>query len=361
MEHKLNPTINTGFLEGSRPTDWLGGTIPHEQRNITKDWEQFLSIEERQNYTLFDAMECVSQSSTNAWEAQANQMLKEGLWPQDALKFWNKHGYIVNGKFEVSHRFTAKMSGTTRAGNYFFRVLDSLRLDGVIPEHKWTYQEGMDWDAYYAEIPEELKLLAKESLKYHSFAYENIAVGTEERKLETIKKTLEHTPIVFGIATCQPWDEDVPVCGFNPNHAVMCYRVNKDNSFMIFDSYLPYKKRLEFGYQISSAYKAVIYPVKRIEAKIEPGFLTEDIKFGESGLNVLKLKDSLNKLGWKTKDGDIYNKDLVEVVLNFQKANLNWMFNWFIAWDIFLIKKGKVVDKQTREVINKSLKNKYGN
>src|SRR3990167_6246942 len=112
---KLDSTINTGLIIEQKSEDFVLGasSILFEARNKTKDWRVFRSRPERQRYSRFDAMNCVSQTSTNLWEAQANWMLENKLWPEDALNFWNKNSYIVDGKFEISERAVAKLSNTT--------------------------------------------------------------------------------------------------------------------------------------------------------------------------------------------------------------------------------------------------------
>lgn len=360
--NKLNEQLNTGLLIEDRPTDFvLGSTSPivHESRNLTRDWRLFRSRPERQRFARMDAMNCVSQYSTNQWEEQANWMLANNLWPEDALKFWNKHKYIVEGKFEISERFSAKMSNTTQAGNYFQNVLSSIKNDGVVPEWMWPASldpnaDLFEWDTYYLNPSEELKLLGKESLKYFSMLYERIDMGTQKNKLEIIKKALEHAPLGLAVATCPPWESAlVPVCYANPNHAVCNDCIGKFYSFFIYDSYEPFAKELAAGYQIYSIYKAVLYTVKRNEPVVKeaPELLNQDLSFSEMGPEVLKLRSALSKMGWKNNFlWDVYDSELASVVFKFQLANISHVF-----LEMLLSLKGRRVGPRTREVINKFL------
>ena len=353
---------NTGLLIEDRDTDFvLGSTSPivHEARNVTRDWRPFRSRPERQRFAKVDAMNCVSQYATNQWEEQANWMLANNLWDETALKFWNKHGYIVNGKFEISERFLAKMSNTTLAGNYFQDVLSSIKNDGVVPEWMWpaTLDPNADlfeWNTYYLIPSEELKLLGKESLKYFSLLYERIDAGTAQNKIEIIKKALEHAPLGLAVATCSPWESAlVPVCYANPNHAVCNDCMGKFNSFFIFDSYEPFAKELASGYQVFSIYKAVLYPIKRNEPVVveDERLLNRDIVFEETGVEVLRLRNALNQMGWKNNTNwDVYDNELRSAVFKFQLANLNHVF-----LEMLLSLKGRRVGPRTREVINKFL------
>lgn len=356
MGDKLNLQINTGLIIEQKESDFILGAnspIGHEKRNLTRDWRLFRSRAERQTYKNTDAMNCVSQYATNNWEAQANWMFENNLWPEDALSFWNNNGYLIDGKFEISERFTAKLSGTTRVGNTFQNVLDSIRKDGVVPEIKWPAQghpniDTFNWEKYYESIPDELISLGKESLKYFSMAYERIDAGTQLQKKEVIRYALEHAPVGFAIATCNPWGARVPVCYQNANHAVTCDAF--ETSYIVWDSYEPFEKFLEPGYEIHYAVKAVLYPVKRNEPVKPPQVLDKDIVFGQVGLEVVKLRDALNKLGWTNNITSMeYNRELAGVVFRFQLANLRTYL------EMILSLKGRRVGPRTREELNRLL------
>ena len=295
-------------------------------------------------------------------------MLINNLWPADALKFWRKHGYIKDGKFEISERFTAKLSGTTKSGNYFYKVLDSVRNDGVVPESHWPSMDapGVDdfnWDEYYKEISQELKDLGKESLKYFNMMYERIDQGALTKKI--IKRALEHAPVGLALVTCSPWmgGKEILWCNADPgsaNHAVLGDGMEEDN-YVIWDSYPEHEKILLDGYEIPYAVKAVLYPVKRAEVVKDSEELTEDVRFGNVGAGVLKLRVALNKLGWKNDiNNKVYNDELSDVVFNFQRANFPgglWYVSWKhpLFWEMIFSFPGKGVDDETRKIINRAL------
>jgi hypothetical protein len=343
---------NTGLLiEELKPEDYVLGAnspIVFEARNSIADWRQFRSRDERQSYRYFDAMDCVTMSAMNDWEEQANWMLINNLWPEDALKFWNKHGYIVDGKFEVSDRFIAKLSGTTGRGNTFTRVHEAIRKCGVVPEAMWPASEDFTWETFYSDIREEVKALGLESLKYFNWQYEMIVNPTKKVLMEQLK----HAPIHIGVGTCPDWsDGQVASCVMTQNHGVLLDAI-QGGGYVIFDHYNPFNKVLAPDYVIGSACKAVLYPVKRVEP-VGMTVFTKDIKKGESGPDVQKLKHALWKLAWMSMDdivaSDKYDDRTASAVFSFQLGN---MLHTPSTLSELLLLRGKVVGPKTRAVLN---------
>ena len=359
---KLNPTIQTGLIIEVKPEDFVLGasSIPFERRNTTKDWRQFRSRPERQRYARFDAMNCVSQTSTNLWEAQANFLLVNNLWPKESLEFFNKNGYIVDGKFEISERFQAKVSNTTTSGNSYQRVLDTMRHDsangkGVVPEALWPSTlnpdiDKIDWAAYYKTPSQEVFDLAKQSLEHFKFPYEAIHYGTQTDTLNIIKKALEHAPLGLAVATCQPWDGSVSVCSLPPNHAVTNDAFT--TSYIIWDSYDPHEKYLEPGYLIHYVVKAVLSPLKKKEQstnELNDGLFHHDIVFTQTGLEVGRLRRALSSLGFGNNvEKNLYDSELAGAVFKFQLKYLadTWL-------EMILNLKGRRVGPRTRAVLNR--------
>lgn len=345
-------TKNLGvIIEPPAPEDWIGGAITFEPRCTIRDWRQFNSTNEAQAYKYFDPFDCVTVSELASWESQANFFLFNNLWPADALKFWNDKGYIVNGKFETSSRFTAKMSGTVPGrGNSNKRVQESIRKDGVVPRSVYTGNDSMTEADYYSEVPEAVKLLGKESLKYFNWLYESLT----DLSPKNLAKQLEHAPVNLIIFTCSPWSDRVPACSTEPNHQILLNHVEEiNNSFDIKDQYDPFDKKLLPGYKIWSASKGVLYPVKRMEPVVSS--FNKDIVFGDSGSEVAKLKSVLHKLGWLSDDvlvmPDIYEENLADAVYRFQLSNLSRTF-----WEMVTNLKGKRVGPATRAVLNSYIK-----
>ncbi len=263
---------NTGFLEAPpRETDWIAGEsslIEFKQMNHMGDWTTLLPSNERQNSVYMDSMACVTFSALNCLESQIRGHIAYQRLPQKTIKALKDLGYFNDRlEFNLSDRFTAKMSGTTRQGNYFVNVWDSIRKHGVLPEADWPYPRdqrtpAFDWDDYYKEIPQELKDKALKFLDLFEVKYEWV-IPT----LHDISYHLYQAPIQIAAPTCTGWNTARPVeaCTMKANHATMVYgiyRAYKEKSEYIrdFDSYDPYRKDLVVNYPISYAIKGVLIP-----------------------------------------------------------------------------------------------------
>lgn len=339
---------NTGLLVGNHPQEYLFGStspIVHEVRNSTKDWRAFRSRDERQNMNPEDRMYCVTGSGTNVLEQQANWMLVNNLWPADALKFFTDNGYIVDGKFEISRRFTAKMSGTTHAGNYFYKVWDSIRHDGIVPDSKYPDDKSLTWDEFYQPISNDLLLLGKESLKYFNVQYEDFSNSTSAQKLIA----REMAPLQFGVPTGCGWQAEVPLCNLSPNHAIDGDHQRPDTSEEIFDSYDPFTKHLAKGYPIPICYRAVLYPIRR-DAPVTTVSKTfdKDMIFGETSEDVGRLQEFLKVIEPVTKYYGSMTKDKVKEFMEFKNIGTWWEKNVYPA--------GRRVGPKIRAAINQLIK-----
>lgn len=256
---------NTGFLAAPpRETDWIAGAntgITYERMNHLGDWTVFLPFGERQNGVYMDSKACVTYSALNCVEAQIRAHIAYQRIPPKTYKWLIDSGFMGPGfNFNVSDRFTAKMSGTTQAGNYFVNVWDSIRKDGILPDFLWSYPNDQrepvfDWDDYYRDIPGMYKNQAKEFLDYFDVKYEWLAVDKEVFLLH-----LNQAPIQIATPTCTGWNTAKPVakCSDSPNHATMLYRLDKN--YFDFDSYNPFQKELAPDYPIYYAIKGVVTP-----------------------------------------------------------------------------------------------------
>ncbi len=203
--------MNYGVIEGRRDTDWLGGTIPWEDRNPTGNWKEYLPKGELQydKQTHVDTMGCVSFAHNNTIETQL----------------------IFAGKdVNLSDRFLAKVSGTTQEGNYLWRVADAFRAYGCPQEFQWAAPKKFTWDTYYAPIPKEVYAQA---VKYQT-RYEFLT----DLSKDALAHELRHAPIQITI----------------PGHSISLYDV--DDLYKYFDTYSPFMKETE---SIVSAMKLVYY------------------------------------------------------------------------------------------------------
>lgn len=198
---------NDGYLgTGRTPEDYIAGSSPivWESRNEMGDWRIYLPEGERQSNYRGDSMSCVSFSAINVIEAQEFQQT----------------GQRIN----YSDRWIAKMSGTTKEGNYLKTVVDTIRKYGLVLEEDYPMpHEPWTWDQYHAPIPEpllsQLKAKGQKWLETHQVNYEWVDLFFNPQELH---KQLQHAPIQMVI----------------PGHAVA--GVKQD--VIYFDTYVPYLK-----------------------------------------------------------------------------------------------------------------------
>lgn len=215
---------NSGLIPGFRSTDFVGGTIPYEVRNPSGDWTPFLVRGEKQSYNYVDVMGCVSFSANNCCEIQIKQQT----------------GIEVN----LSDRFLAKESGTTKSGNWMYIVGDVLRKIGCPLEEEWPIPpQPFDWDSYYVGIPQNVVDKAKSQfLDKYDVAYERLGLIGTDLTVADLHYHLKHAPLWVTI----------------PGHAITGVIVSADDkNFTYFDSYDPFLKTLPIS-QIDSVWKLVL-------------------------------------------------------------------------------------------------------
>lgn len=316
MNNELPINQNLGVLipEKISETDFnVSGVSGIEYKILEEngDWLQYQGVGERQHGVYFDSMACVTFSALNSIEMQINRMIVKQLLSIETLQALQNLGYLNdNGLFNASDRFTAKMSGTTRSGNYLTKVWDSVRKDGLVPQTKYNFPNDQrtpvfDWDIFYSEIDQSLKNIAPEIFKYFSFSYEwvytNNGLNPIERK-ELIVRHLKHAPLQIAAPVCKGWNEGgkvaVPFCNLSqPQHATVIARVNEDGCYNDFDSYIPYSKLLAQDYPILYILKGVVEiatPIETPSKKFDYKFdITKPILYGSKNELVRQLQRAL--------------------------------------------------------------------
>ena len=141
-----------------------------------------------------------------------------------------------------------------------------------------------------------------------------------------------------------------------PGHAILNFRTTAQ-IIHYFDQYNPFKKTVS---SVIQAMKVVLY---KKEQAVPDKALLVDIKYGDSGRQVIKLLAALRKLGWFYKDGlesqlawDIYNDRVAELVKGFKMTNTCPNF-WGRMLERYLY-KGREVNARERDIINKLTINK---
>lgn len=291
----------------------MGGEtgITHEVRQQNGNWLPYLPTEERQSSVYFDTMACVTFSGLNAIETQVNQLISNGRVSQQQIQRIRELGFFdQNGLFNASDRFNAFCSGTTRNGNYFTRVGDSFRNDGLLPQSDFDYPINQknpvfDWNDFYIEPGKERREKAKEILKIFDIKYEWVLYNEftmNEANKEKLRKSLEMCPIWIGTKTCPGWSSNGVVQWCNSkdvNHATLLYSL--PDYFDDFDHYSPFRKKLAFNYAIPYALRLVVTVKdnKPVSPIVKPRYsFTTTLRFGMRNEQVKQLQAALQYLGY---------------------------------------------------------------
>ena len=98
--------------------------------------------------------------------------------------------------FDFSDRFLAAISGTKdQQGNSPRAVGDALRSHGVPLEEVWPFSHDIStFENYYAEIPDEVKQIAKEFTDEWVFSYENVPTNPD-----AISAALKCSPLLMSV------------------------------------------------------------------------------------------------------------------------------------------------------------------
>jgi len=199
---------NSGVIVDNQPTDYIAGVnspIVYETRIPNGDWTPYAWNDEPQSSPEGDSMSCVTQSAINSIETQ--------------------EFFMTGRKVNYSKRWIAKMSGTTRQGNYLNKVCDTIRKYGLVLDSNYPTPADFTFDQYYADInPDLLAKLTAEGqiwLQKWGLAYEFLQVSDPN-----LDYHLKHAPIQVVI----------------PGHAI-CGIYSPDQLMTYLDSYAPWIKR----------------------------------------------------------------------------------------------------------------------
>lgn len=226
--------MNLGVIEEKiKPNDLCSGGLTLGSRTIIVggQWDNYLPVVEFQNNNGYDRLACLSYSLNNCIETFLYVLEKR--------------------ETNNSDRFLAKMSGTTKLGNYFSKVANSVANDGAVAETVWP-DSAENWEEYYKKIPNEIKEKAKDFNKKYDFRWE--WVRTDDK--DGIMKALEETPLqvqvryASGDGILHPLD--------NKGHGVMVYGYVKGKYWKIFDHYTQTRKKYAWDYVFGAILKPII-------------------------------------------------------------------------------------------------------
>lgn len=262
--------MNTGvLLENRKPEDYVyGGPVQATVFRVVTDWNSSLPDGEWQRSNYRDFLDCVTMSAVHDIESQINYDISQGKYKQEALDYFQSAGYMENGKFSASVRYSAKRNGTTHDGQYLSKAGNGLRHDGILPNKDWPIDPSMSWEEYYKEIPQEL---IDKALKIYDYMELPEYHWVDPYN---IPSALLNAPVQVLIAMCDGWEANTTVkaCAAAASHCVLAY-AEDDNGYQVLDHYVPFKKILASNYHIYGAMQYVVRP------KIPPNMWNKFITF----------------------------------------------------------------------------------
>lgn len=221
------------------PEDYIAGgetTIGAEVRIQDGNWTPYIPSTEAQFAPGFDTMSCVTFSATNVLEMQVNWLIRNGKMSQKAIDGLKALGFFdANGNFNISDRYTAIMSGTTKNGNYFQKVAESLRKDGILPEKDFPF-EGSTFEEYHdaSKITAAMKAKAQKAYEFLTLAYDWVFFDDvpelSEDQFNKATEALKTVPVQIGIQT--PATHAISM--------VSLYKQNNNPYYKVFDHYPNY-------------------------------------------------------------------------------------------------------------------------
>lgn len=214
-----------------KDTDWVFGAASQPCITDTSPSERafYLPAGELQ-FGKEDFMDCASRGPLNVLEAKLNYLYLNGKLLSDNRVFLEQYGYVHNGRIELSDRFIAIKSGTTRNGNSLTAPIDAIHRYGCIPKAMLRANGQMTFDEYHAasNITKEMERLADEFKRRFVVNYEIV-------REEDFQVALDYDFLIVGLyAWTSPVDGVYPRTDAPENH-VVCLHIA---AYTAFDNYL---------------------------------------------------------------------------------------------------------------------------
>lgn len=261
MEHK-----NTGLdlereIQEQTNEDWRFGGVYANELIEFFDKEKYLPIGELQQGRE-DFMDCVTRGYNNIIEIFFNYLYRNEKISFANRKWLEDKGYVIWIKekpyIELSDRFTAMLSNTTRSGNSMKGPADAIRKYGCIPKKMLPANSSMTWNDYHnkSDITDVMKQLGEEWNKRFPINYEQVP---KSKWLEMMKLT-KNALNVAGHAWPTPVNGIYPRVEGALNHAF----VNFQPQWFIFDNYPDWRVDNDWIKQLAPNFNFYIYGYRLI-------------------------------------------------------------------------------------------------
>lgn len=231
-------------------SEWIFGAIPTDLAQVPLEQRMvYLPTGVLQFNNVMDSNGCASRGPLNILETKLDYFYDHGM--HEAIKKWfDDHGYRVNGKFALCDAFIEILSGTTPTGNSLKAPLDAIRKYGAIPASLIPLNNDMSWEVYMNP-----KRVTQAHLDLGAQFLRRITINYEKVPLDQFHEATTADSLDVAL---KAWS--VPVNGVYPRiEGTFTHATDRiSNEIDVFDTYEPFIKRLtpdyrffEWGYSIS--------------------------------------------------------------------------------------------------------------
>lgn len=241
--------IADGYVEDIiAPDHFLGGSLPQEVLQKNRDWRPFMPDGERQSRNGVETNNCTAFGTLSAQEAYMRR----------------KYNFNVNW----SDRYLGERAGTRGAGNSPHTVVESQRTyAGMVPEEVLPFSDRIQsQEDYFSGVEFRHKLMGLHWLNEWEVQHEWVLNGTETNWQDQIYDALQYSPI--GIAV-QAWSRngDRYVRTGHDTHWCVLVGAKKKDHWLIYDSYAPFFKELDWDFKFFRAKRYRIIPREDFSTK----------------------------------------------------------------------------------------------
>ncbi len=204
--------------------------------NPTCDWSSYLDSLENQSLGRGDNYSCVTYAALKCIATIFNFKIENGLLPVEDITWLEEKGYVINGRFNASERFTSVLSGTVpNVGNSGSKVNDTIRNMGLIPQAMLDFNKNTSIADFFNEdfITNSMTDLGLEFANRFDIAYEHLYPNDYASRMNSLK----YSPLVVFIACGCPWVSNVQqACWKTTDHAV-CFSKEGATEDLLPDTY----------------------------------------------------------------------------------------------------------------------------
>lgn len=234
--------ITDGYIEDVITEDhYTYGALSTARQFKDRNWIAYLPSEEYQKVRRIETSNCTAFGTLNAFEGYMRR--------------------VYGHEYNYSDRYLGSRAGTTSAGNSPHKVIETLRnYAGCISEAELPFSDDVqNVDDYYGGVTFSHKLSGVKWLRDWEVKHEWVLTGQETNWQDQLYDSLLFSPI--GIAV-NAWHEDngMYVRKNKDNHWTDLVYAVKGHYWVVWDSYAPFLKKLDWNYGFTRAKRYEVFP-----------------------------------------------------------------------------------------------------